>query len=223
MKKILLLIGMFMFLIQPAFCASVVIENYTPEELKPVLMKYFITHNATIVNATDYSLTAQEYGNSLTNVLYGSRFNPNVLIKISLNFVKDKNNTILSADMERVLNKGSAFESFIPFPDTTSQSFLNGMKRMINGYYGYGFDAKKKGKYYTIINVNADTADLRAGDKIYEIGNEAVKGMSKDYLEKKLKVSDDKTVLNVKFLRNKQEKEALLKSRFIKPVILKEK
>lgn len=221
MKKIFIILGLLFCFIQPVFSASTIIKNYTPEELKTTLMKVYIKNGANIKNANEYQLIADEKGSFLTNAFMGTSFNRYVTIRTTYNFVKDGYNTIMNVNMEQVVNPNSAFENAMPFNDKMLQPIVDLIEKALNGYYGYGFNYKKKGKYLIILAVDKNTPDLNINDKIYKINNTLVKKMSKSQIKNKLNANDDDSEITFNLLRNKQEKEVKLKSRFIEPTITK--
>lgn len=222
MKKILCLFAILLFLMQPVFSASVIIENYTPEELKATLMKFYIKNGANIKNANDYQLVIDEKGNFWSNFLLGTNFNGYVTLRTTYNFIKDNNNTLTNINMGQIVNPNSAFENAVPIPDKKLIPIADGLKRLLNGYYGFGFNYKKKGKYLKVLNSSPSEYGLITGDKIYKINNKLIKDISKKDLPNQFKIYDDNTEYTFYFIRNKQEKEITLKSRFIPATIEKE-
>ena len=223
MKNFLIILLLILGLASPVFSASVVIENYTPEELKATLMKFYIQKGLNISNANEYSITVRENGSSLQNFFGGSQFNPYVLVQTTYNFAKDKNNTILNANMGIIRNANSAYEVMSPIADAKMQTLLEVWKQALNGYYGYGFAHKITRKYIIVgFSEHVKNAQLQIGDKIYMINNKTVKGMPKALVYQELKADDAQTYLKINLLRNKQDIELNLQSKFIEPWIPKE-
>lgn len=223
MKKICYIFICLLFLLNPAYCATTTIEDYTPKQLKDLLMKIHIQKGAIVSNVTDYSMTVTEKGSFWANVFYGSNFNSYTQVRTVYNFAQDNDNTILNANVALVVNAGSAFENTVPQKDATAQLILDNLKKAIKGYYSYGFWGKKKKNYVLVQAVAPFNQDLQLGDKIVKIGDESLKGMSKSYIMNKFKVYDANTELTILLIRNQQEKEVVLKSRFIDPIYTKEK
>lgn len=221
MKKILCLLGLLLALIQPCFSASTIIENYTPEELKNTLMKLYVKQGANIKIANDYQLVVEGKGSFWEDVFFGSKFNSYVTVRTTYNFAKDGNNTIVNVNAARITNPNSAYEYATPLSDTILQPELLNMQKAFNGYYGYGFTWKKK-KGYVVVMSKISDVDLSFGDKIYKINGSPVKKWSKAMISQALDVSGEGKELKLNLLHYEQEKEVILKSRFIEPQFIKE-
>lgn len=223
MKKFLCLVGLLLALIQPCFCASVVIENYTPEEFKKALTKIFIKGGADITNVSDYSITVIEKGSFLQNVFGGSQMNSYVANKEVFNFTKDNNNVIVNANFYQITNPGSAFEIATPMNERIVMQNLELLKKGLNGFYGYGFDYNKIVRCIVINQVHPNTYNLKKGDKIIEINGKPVSQLTNEQIKEEFKCNDDKTTVRIKLkLPKKQTEERILESRFIEPIITKE-
>lgn len=223
MKKILCLLGVLICFIQPVFSASVIIENYTPEEFKSALTKIFVKGGADITNITDYSLTAIEKGSFLQNAFGGSRMNSYVINKEVFNFAKDNNNVIVNANFYQITNPGSAFEISTPLNDKIVMQNLELLKIGLNGYYGYGIGYKKIVKCIVINYVHPNTFGLNVGDKIIEINGKPVSKLTEEQIKEQFKCYNEGATVKIRLkLPNKQTEERVLESRFIEPVITKE-
>lgn len=227
MKKLLCILGLLIFLVSPGLAATVEIENYTAPELKQSLLKYFVKSGMRIDNVTEYSLTTKQ-NNALfwQDVFYGTNFNPYIELRTFYNFVQDGTNTIINANVMIVSNPNSGFEVARPVGDIKAQLILDNLKRLIQGYYGYGFEYKKKRKYLLVQNVLPTCnkySELRYGDKIIEINEMPIKHLAKGQVVSELYVNEKGKELNLKVKRDKETKEITLKSYFIEPIVKKEK
>lgn len=221
MKKFLCLVGLLLALIQPCFSASTIIENYTPEELKSTLVKLYVKEGANIKNTNDYQLVVDKKGSFWEDVFFGSNFNSYITIRITYNFAKDGNNTIVNVNAARITNPNSAYEYATPLSDAILQPELTNIQKALNGYIGYGFTWKKQKGYIIVMDKSADI-ELSFGDKIYKINDSPVKKLSKSTITQVLTSSKEGQELKLNLLHYEQDKEVILKSRFIEPTITKE-
>lgn len=226
MKKVLCLSFLFVFLfVNNVLAASIEIQNSSSNAVKDSLMKFFIKEGAVVEKVTEYSLTTKTRQTSfLYAFLFGSSFNSFPEIRSHYNFVQNGKNTILAVNIETVTNPNSAYEHSIPLSDNQAQKSLMQLKKAIEGFYGYGVDFKKKRKYLKITMVSPNgsaVGKLKLGDRIYKINNEPIKGMSKaDCFSKFSTNKKDENLVLIVGKENPQE--VILKSKFFKPLIIKE-
>lgn len=227
MKKVLCVLGLLIFIFSPALAATVEIENYTAPELKQSLLKYFVKSGMRVDNVTEYSLTTKQ-NNALfwQDVFFGTNFNPYIELRTFYNFVQDGKNTIINANVMIVSNPNSGFEVARPVGDVKAQFILDNLKRLVQGFYGYGFGYKKKRKYLLVQNVLPTCSkygELHYGDKITEINEIPIKYLAKGQVVSELYVNEKDKELNIKVKRDKEIKNITLKSYFIEPIVKKEK
>ena len=227
MKRLLIILFTLFLFVPQSIAANIVVEDFTPQQLRVSLMKFFIKQGARIDSATDYSLTVKVHNSGfLCNFLYGSRFNSYPEIRTFYSFVQDGKNTIVSANSMIVTNPNSSFETSVPLNDSAVQESLNNLLKAINRYYGYGISYKKHRKYLEITAVSQDCSayrELNVNSRVYKINNNPIKGMSKAAVDSKLAAYDDKSEVVFYIIRaNKNTEEITLKSKFIKPLITKE-
>lgn len=222
-KKFCLLVFFLLFSL-PAFSASIEIENYTPNELKTSLLKYFIQQGATVENLTDYSIVVKSTNNSfLFNFIYGSSFNCYAQIKTNFTFVKNGNNTIMSASSSIVTNPDSAFVTSVPINESKVYVALDNLHKELCGYYGYGIGYRKYRNFIEITSLDYSSNNskkLNLGEKIYFIDDIPVKKLNKFDIENKF--SNDEIKIKIRDYNNSY-REFTLKREYIKPKINKER
>lgn len=221
MRKFLLLLFIFIFcLVPPALCASIVIDNYTPEELKTVLMKKAVTEGGSIKNSSDYQLVIETKGSFWQDIFYSSNFNGYTVTRTTYNFIKDDKNTILNMDISIIRNPNSAYEAATPADESTLLTILDLMKKALNGYYGYGIYHIQHWRCLEI--KESANPDIQPGDRIYKIGNESVINLMPKDIKRLLAVDKDKSTQTFFIKRGKEKFEIEVKSRFIEPTLKKE-
>jgi C-terminal processing protease CtpA/Prc len=99
-------------------------------------------------------------------------------------------NTHIAADVRIVTNPNSGFENYTVVTNKDWQNYLDGVKRVFNGYVGYGitYSEKKEDDCLRIIVIvpggPADKAELKLGDMISKLNGITVEDMNKKEIDK---------------------------------------
>ncbi len=220
MKKffLVILVGVVLFANQ-CFAASTVIKNYTVSELKNTLVRFFIQNGGTIKESTDYTLVVRKQGSFLSTLLLGRGYSNYAEEQIEFNFVQDEQNVIMTTRANYVVDAGSVYERFIPLNANNEELLISNFDKALNGYYAYGYSWQKRRKYMEV--TKSDNENLKIGDKVIEINEKTVSEMSKDEIDRKVRVSEIGKELKIKYIRNNEEKETIIKSKFIPALIKK--
>ena len=222
MKKFIILV-ILLLLSAPAFSATALIENYTPEELKNALVKIAVRRGAEIKNANEYSLVTDMRGSFWSDVFFGSGFNPYTQIRITYGFVGDGKNTIMNVNCALITNPGSAFERPYPLEEKRNTEIAQYLQNAFNGYYGFGIVYKKHRNYAEIRDFEINNIDLHTGDKILAVNGRKIKDFSKKELKKQFEAFQKGEILKLEINSNNDKKELVVKSYFIPPVVVKDK
>lgn len=222
MKKILLGLIILFITNNYGFCASALIKNYTPEELKNTLVKVYVKQGANIKSSSDYQIIVDEKGGFWTNVFYGSNFNSFATMRSTYNFVKDNKDTLMNLNMAILTNPNSAFENATPVNNEKTEAVIENLQKALNGYYGYGFKYKPHKNFLQLIYIPFDS-DIKYSDRIYALNDKPIKNMTQAEIKAQLTAYQENQEIKLDLI-NKETKEKrtiIIKSKFIEPTIKK--
>lgn len=223
MKKILILLVAFIISTTACFAnSSVVIKNSNQKDVLTRIMKSLIKQGSTIENVSDYSFTAFNVDTGfLTHMIYGS----NQELRYTFSAIQDRHNVILSVNVKSTIYAGSAANQNIYCYKSQETMLLKAFKKAIEGYYTYGFEAKKIRKGLKIVHIYTEHKEaydkLSKNDIIICINGQSVKEMSAPEALAKLPVYEPEQKICLKVLNKitQEEREINLKSIYIKPTI----
>ena len=177
-KRFLLVLVVLVFTIQNAFCYSVTIKDAQQKDIKDKIIQKYIQKGCSIENATEYSFTVANVNDSFgTRVVYGSALE----YKFNYSIIQSGNDVVISMRAKSVSHSGGMYQENYYSDERTEKVILDGVARVLEGYYTYGIDYKKHIGYIEITGINYSQLDnpqaLSKSDKIIAINGEKVRGM----------------------------------------------